>query len=38
MFDKIQNPKTGRWVKTDSTLGKKFLVNIQNKLVDGGDV
>ena len=25
MFDKIQNPKTGRWVKTDSTLGKKIL-------------
>ena len=25
MFDKIQNPKTGRWVKINSKLGKKIL-------------
>ena len=25
MFDKIQNPKTGRWVKTNSLLGKKII-------------
>ena len=32
MFDKIQNPKTGRWVKTNSALGKKILNQYKQQL------
>ena len=36
MFDKIQNPKTGRWVKTNSALGKKILSQYKQQL--GGNL
>ena len=35
MFDKIQNPQTGRWVKTTSSLGKKILNQYKNQVAGG---
>lgn len=35
MFDKIKNPKTGRWVNTNSALGKKIINNYKNQVAGG---
>ena len=32
MFDKIKNPKTERWVNTNSVLGKKIINNYKNQV------